>query len=320
MAKNLKESSHLDNQIDIYEVINTLMESKIFIILSVLIFTISATLYSFSLKPLYKSSTIIEIGHYKMPNGTQKKIESPSNLIKGVKSNLKYKDQDNNSFQNISMSVLDSLLIRLETTSLSGEKNEKKLNRFINYLDERMTQQEKLILNDSLEPLLEKISEIESRIFNYKLNRKLQFKDTLSNLNNDLKVIENEILKLDDIIIEDSNSLALLEKTSQLYDLKIEKNRIIQEAKSIKEKEKLLQNDTLASDTLRILNSELHKLENELDYLKNRTIINTQIIRDIATNLVSKRTGLIIILGLFVGLFIGIFLVLIRNLVKNHRG
>jgi capsular polysaccharide biosynthesis protein len=318
MANNLKQSRYHDDEIDLREVLNTLMKSKILIIFSILIFTISAYLYSLSLKPSFKSSTTIEIGHYKMPNGTQQKIESPTSLIKGVKYNLKFKDQFNESFRNISMTALDEYIIRLETTSISGEKNEKLLSRFIIYLDEYNVKQEKLHMNDSLEPLLNEINIIEAESTFIKSTLQKELKFSISQLQNALLFINTEIKQLEEIILEKTNYLALF----RLNDLKRERSMNTQETNDFKEKLKALKNDNFqlgrnSYHRLFTLSEKQKTLENELQYYSNRAIINTQIIGDIKTIPLKPRNKLIIFLGFFVGLFAGIVLVLIKNIVKK---
>ena len=102
MAQNLTHPSPYEDEIDLREIFKILIESKKLIISTILIFTIVSIIYSLSLKPEFKSSTILEIGYYEKPDGTQKLIEKPSNLISDLKV-LIMKNSDNKFNQNVSM-------------------------------------------------------------------------------------------------------------------------------------------------------------------------------------------------------------------------
>ena len=82
MAQNLTQPSPYDDEIDLREIFKILIESKKLIILTTLIFTIASIIYSLSLKPEFKSSTILEIGSYDIVIGEKKLVEPVSSLIK----------------------------------------------------------------------------------------------------------------------------------------------------------------------------------------------------------------------------------------------
>ena len=136
MAQNLTQHSPYDDEIDLREIIGTLIESKKLIISTILIFTIAASIYSLSLKPSFKSSTNFEAGYVEMINGDIELIESASSLISNLKI-LVMKNPDNKFSQDVSMNSFEDKIIKLETTSKSAEQNENLLTEMINYVDER---------------------------------------------------------------------------------------------------------------------------------------------------------------------------------------
>ena len=143
MAQNLTQPSPYDDEIDLREIFKILIESKKLIILTTLIFTIASIIYSLSLKPEFKSSTILEIGYYEMPDGTQELIEEPSDLISDLNI-LLLRNPDNKFSQKVPISLIEKNVINFETTSSSGEQNENILNEMIIYIEGRHSRLKKL--------------------------------------------------------------------------------------------------------------------------------------------------------------------------------
>ena len=81
-----------------------------------------------------------------MPDGNQKLIEKPSNLISNLKV-LIMKNSDNKFNQQVSMNSFEGKLLNLETTSSSTEQNENLLTEIINYIDERHSNLAALMTN-----------------------------------------------------------------------------------------------------------------------------------------------------------------------------
>ena len=102
MAQNLTQPSPSEDEIDLKEIFKILIESKKLIISTILIFTTASIIYSLSLKPSFLTSTLLEIGYYEMPDGNQKLIENPSNLISDLKV-LIMKNSDNKFNQKVSI-------------------------------------------------------------------------------------------------------------------------------------------------------------------------------------------------------------------------
>ena len=163
MAQNLTQPSPYEDEIDLKEIFKILIESKKLIISTILIFTTASIIYSLSLKPSFLTSTKLVIGYFDMPDGTQKLIDEPSNLISDLKI-LIMKKQDGKFSQNISMSSFENKIISLETTSSSGEQNENILNEMIRYIDERHSNIALLVTNRKKTNISQKIKTFESKI------------------------------------------------------------------------------------------------------------------------------------------------------------
>ena len=136
MQQNINQTNHYEDEIDLNVIIQKLMESKIIIIVTTLIFTILTFLYAPQKQPIYISSVLIEIGHYDLNDGSVELIEQPSSLTQDLKNNLIYKDLDEN-LSSAKIKVLSNNLIKIDYSSESAEKNTNVLNTFFNYLDIR---------------------------------------------------------------------------------------------------------------------------------------------------------------------------------------
>ncbi len=194
MANNLNRSPNYDDEIDLREIIKILLASKKLIISTILIFTIASIIYSFSVKPEFKSSSLLEIGYYEMPNGTKQLIEKPSDLISDLEV-LLLKKPDNQFNQNVSIKSLEGKVINLEITSSSAEQNVNLLTEFINYIVKRHSRYEKLRSEQNKNKISFDIENTKAEInhFKAKLSSKYQsqYLDIISNLEKEDQAIEN---------------------------------------------------------------------------------------------------------------------------------
>ena len=251
MANDLNQSLYDKDEIDLKEIFKILIESKKLIISTILIFTTASIIYSLSLKPSFLTSTKLEIGYFDMPDGTQKLIDKPSNLISDLKI-LIMKNQDGKFSQNISMSSFENKIISLETTSSSGEQNENILNEVISYIDERYSNIETLINNKKKISLNKKIENIKNEItyFKAKLSDQTQSqylkiikdldKDTQATQTLDLLFRNSEYN--DRLFSLNQNLIKLIENLDILNSKVSSKSQIIQKikTKTIKPKIKLI--------------------------------------------------------------------------------
>jgi len=241
MAQNLTQPSPYEDEIDLREIFKILLESKKLIISSILIFTIASIIYSLSLKPEFKSSTILEIGYYEMPDGTQKLIEQPSDLISNLKIRQLLNDQQDSSFKTI-----ENKLIRIETSSNKATDNEKILSSMITFINNRHNelsiissnlrkntlvdeidlidskfsfikakqlhnnQSRKLAISRNLETIKSELSFIKAKQLDNNQLKRTEIEDRIAKLKTELPIINLEISQLEKVIIDDTNNLSLL--------------------------------------------------------------------------------------------------------------
>jgi hypothetical protein len=231
MANNLNQSMHSADEIDLKGILNALIESKKIIISTLLFFTIASIIYSLTQKPSFESSVELEIGYFKMPDGSQKLIEESSDLISDLRI-LIMKNPSEKFIQKVSINSFEKKIIVLNTSSSSVEKNENLLTEIINYTNERhsnlallVADQKKLLLSNEIDLIKSEISfyksqnlldlsNIESEISILKEDMRNDIEAKISKLKSDLPVLEQEIGQIKTVVIEDSNNLKLLQGTT----------------------------------------------------------------------------------------------------------
>ena len=346
MAQNLTQPSSSEDEIDLKEIVKLILDSKKLFIATIIVFTLLSVVYSFSLKPEFKSSIILEIGYYEMPDGTQKVIEESSDVISNLNLYQFLNSQDNN--QVASFKAIENKLILIETSSGLAQQNENLLVEIIRYIDERHSNLALLTNNQKKDEISRQIEMIESELSfirakesNKSQLEQLEIEYRLAKLKNELPAIDLEMSQLDQIILDDTNNLSLLKENenllkeraansptleqiifnykAQINALNSKKSTYILEIKSLNNQLKTLENDTSQSDQLFRLEQEKVSLENDLQVLMNQTQVNTRLIGNIKTNTVKPKTLLITSLGIIIGFITGIFLVFISNFLKRIR-
>ena len=257
MANVVNQSVNVEDEIDFRQLIKILINSKKLIFLTILIFTIASFIYTLTLKPSFKTSTILEIGYFYEENGDRELIESPSDLISDLNI-LLLKNPDGKFSQNVAMNSLEGKVINLETTSNSVEQNEKILNSFIAFIENRHNELSIINSNLSQNTLLSKIDLIDSEIsfikakqldenqskkltinFNLesveselsfiKAKQLSKIEDRLTKLTNELPIIDLEISQLERVIMEDTNNLSLLKGNDNMLQARAANSPTLQE-------------------------------------------------------------------------------------------
>jgi hypothetical protein len=336
MAKNLNQSSYLEDEIDLREDLKVLIESKKLIILTTLIFAIVSIIYSLSQKPEFKSSSLFEIGYYEMLDGTQQLIEKPSELIEDLKLNLIIKNPNNEFKQAVAMLPIQNKLIQFKTSSISSEKNEKLLNKFFSYIDNRHSSFMKSYTDNNRNDLHNQIDLIESEIELERLN----ITNDISKKSADIAFIDQQISQLRKIIADNKNIIFLLQNDPQLLiersnispnlnfstyvlinnvtNLVNNKNTFLQDIVNLNNQLEFKNNSTQPYKLLD-LNLKLEALEIELESVDNQKIINNVFISDIKTTIIKPKYLLIITLSIILGFITSIFLILIKSFIKSYR-
>ena len=338
MTNNLNQYPIPEDEIDLRELIKVLVKSKKLIILTILIFTIVSIIYSLSLKPEFKSSSIIEIGYYEMTDGTVELIEKPSDTISAIRTNLIYKKRDGFLLENLIIKSPENKLIELQLTSKSSKKNVDLLSEVTNFIDARHSGLLASSTNQQKNQLSYEIDLIDSEISFLKENIKLELEAEISKLQNNLPIIDQEISQLEQVVTQDTNNLNLLKGTtlaierasnsptleqiissykSQINQLKRERSSSILDISILSQKLDGIHKDDFQSDELFSLEQKQKILENQLQTLSAQTIVKTGPIGNIQTNTIKPKILHTILLGLIIGFITSILLVFINNFYKK---
>ena len=333
MAQNLTQPSPYEDEIDLREIFKILIESKKLIILTTLIFTMVSIVYSLSQKSEFTSSSLFEIGYFEMSDGAHQLIEKTEVLINDLKLNLIIKKPDNEFNQAVSIRPIQSALIQFETTSFSSETNEKLLNKFFSYIDNRHASFMKSYTDNNRNDLHNQIDLIESEFELERLN-------ITNEKSANILFIDERISRLSKIIADNKNILFLLQNDPQLFieratispNLNVLTNMLINDVTQlVNQKNTLLldidnlnsqlefENNSTKSNKLLDLKLKQEALEIELESVNNQKIINGGVIGDIKITTIKPKYLLIITLGIVLGFISSIFLVFIRNFIKSLR-
>ena len=346
MAENSTQHSPIGDEIDLREIIDFLIDSKKLIISSILIFTIAGIIYSFSLKPSFKTSTILEIGYFELPNQDVELIESPSTLISDLKL-LVIKNPDGKFSQNISMNLINNKGLIFETTSSSIEKNENLLTEITNYILERHSNlslsnnnQKKNEISNEIDLIKSDIAFIKAKQLESNQIKQAKIEEYITKLKTQLPFIDQEIKLLDKVIIEDTNNLSLLNNTklsserallsptleqtiftykSKVIKLNSIKTSMILEIENLNNQLESIERNVVKSELIYNLKTKLKILENQLRILMSLNTTKTSTAKVIETETIKPKYIFIIFLGLIFGSFTGIFLVLIRYFIRIFK-
>jgi|ETNmetMinimDraft_13_1059891.scaffolds.fasta_scaffold20361_2 capsular polysaccharide biosynthesis protein len=348
MQQNINQTNQYEDEIDLIEIIQKLIKSKMIIIVTTLIITILTYLYTLQQQPTYQSSVLIEIGHYNSNDGSIKLLEQPSSLIQDLKINLIHKNLDENlSSAKIKIKILEDELITIDYSSGSAEKNTNVLNKFINYLDirhSRLANAKSLELSDEIDSLSSEIEYTEKLLLALNKDKKLQISSQINTLTNQLPIIDRKISDLEQIITEEQENLQLLKSVPDLYmerttinptlnqviytykinhtDLLINKQNIKDQIYNLEKKLEIMENSHLShleSEELFKYQKEIDKLKVKLKGLENLNFTQTKTIGGVKTHSLDPNNKKIMVLGFIAGLFAGILIVFINEFVKTYR-
>jgi hypothetical protein len=336
MKNNSLDNEYLDDEIQLRELLGTILNSKKLIVIVTLAFSLIAFGYTSQTEQDYQSNVTLEVGSYHLPNDGKKLIEPVSSLIKKLKISLIYKKRPEfRDFQingnKLNFNSIEGQLIEINYRSPSPEINEIVINEAI-----KLTQDSHMEILVNIEnSFYDKVKAIDNEIELLKNSLKMNQESQKLTANNSIKIIDNEILALEaklkfllKLIPEEENNLLLLQSDNaalwrrasatahlqqhlytytedlvtlkkQLQNFKQEKNDLEMQVKSITERE-------LTSKELLKLQQE----KNNLEFQKNMT----QPIRELKTVAIKANTGIIILAGTLFGFIFSIFIVLSKKI------
>jgi uncharacterized protein involved in exopolysaccharide biosynthesis len=212
-----------EDEIDLKDLIRTLLRNKKTIFLITVLVTILAVVYSLLKTPIYEVKSVISIGEYE-----GKLIESPQTLI--TRNSIVYIDnaskEEITSLEKITLKKGTSNLIEFVVQSDTNENGIKKLDSI---LQEIFALHEKKI-NKYKNYNIQQINVIKSKINQYK-SEKVNIKNNnelVSNIDNNIFSLENKISAL-----ELKNSDMMIEKSAKIGSYIINENPIAPKKKLI---------------------------------------------------------------------------------------
>jgi len=267
MQQNSPQISSLEDEIDLFKIAHKLAASKKLIIIITLLITILGSIYSYQRLPIYTSTALIEIGSY------DKLIEPVSTLVQELNINFIHKQNES-----LNLESIENRLIKIITVSPSSVENEKKINRIVDYIEDRHS---KLISNNIKETEYKLTSKIDLK------NKDIEFKySTL------LNKITNEKLRI-------SSEIDLLNRqiefkySTLLTQSKNEKLRISSEIDLLNRQIEFKYSTLLTqikNEKLSI-SSEISKLENQIPNIDLKILELNSIINQDQKNLLALKSN-----------------------------
>ena len=337
MHQNSPPISSFEGEINLFTIVRKLKASKNLIIILTLLFTILGSIYSYQKTTMYNSTALVEIGN------NDQLIEPLSTLIQELNINFIHKQNES-----LNLESIENRLIKIITVSPSSVENEKKINRIVDYIEDRHL---KLINNNIKEIEYKFTSEIEfknkeiefkySTLLSQISNKKLILSNEILKLENNIPIIDHKIIELNSIINQDqknllalkSNPALLLQRAAQsptlnqvifiyklqLIQLEAEKINISQLIDNLKIKLQQSESEGLESADIFELSQEIDNLELELEFIKKKKYINSQLIGEIQTNALETNQKLIILFFFSIGLFFSFAIIYINEFVKTFK-
>ena len=267
MKNSNLNNEYLDDEIDLKELIRTILNSKKIIIIVTLAFSLLALIYTTQKEAEYQSSIILEVGSYRLLSGEKKSIETVSNLIKKLKVDLVYKKQlefDDLKLNDkeLKFKSIEDELLQINYTSPSLEFSESVIKEAIKFAQESHTE----TLNNIVNSFYNKIVTIDNEVEFIKNSIKIRQESQKYSAINAIKTIDNEVefQKLNAI-----NSIKALDKEIEFLKNSIELNAI----NAIK----LIDNDIPAlKDKIKYLLKLIPEEEENLLLLKSDTSVLVQ--------------------------------------------
>jgi len=234
-----------EDEIDLKEIIKTLIKYKKLIIGLTLSITLLAIVYALSQKPIYEIKTNIQTGYINIttPNGiSQLHILSPEYLQTYINTTFDHSHDKKNPFPIVKASLLKNskniITIKIQHTSNQNAKNslnniinnikskeDKKLQSYINNISNQIK-----ILQTQKDFIKQQIQSLEKSVKNNKDMSKYQnLITTLSQLQNKYVKVESEILSLKERIspINISKTTIIGKIIQQDYPVKPKKKLIV---------------------------------------------------------------------------------------------
>ena len=247
-------NEYLDSEIDLRELLRTILNSKKLIILFTLAFSLLAFIYTSQKELEYQSNIIIELASYDLLSGEKKIVEPVSSLIKKLKVNLIYKHQLKLDSNKLDFNSIEDQLLKINYTSSSPEFNEKALNEAIIFSQKRHMG----ILANMVNSISEKIITIDNKIEFIRNSIENQQESQKLIAINSIKAIDNKIKFIKDSI-ESKQASQKLNAINALKIIDAEIEFLKNSIESQQESKKLN-----AINAINLINNEMPALESKI--------------------------------------------------------
>jgi len=310
-----------EDEIDLKELFKILWLKKNLIIVLTLAVTIIAGIYAFNKTPIYGSSALVEIGHYKLNNNNNNNnnnnkvlLDSASELVKKLNIlfiDLVKKDKDRD-WKISSISVAKGLesFVEIKAEGISNEVISNEIIKVVDFVKDK----HQIILDDIKSRREFKIKNIDTKIHNIKnkeiklLQEKINIKEAnLDQYQSHLVTLNSNIVNIEDtnptltalkLIEKNDTSKIILQLNLQLLDMNKRKDEL---------------ETTVISDLL-----ESKRIAESM--LLPHNYKNSAIVGEIITNdyPIKPKKRLIVAVAFVAGFMLSIFLVFIMNAFRQE--
>ncbi len=316
MQNNNTNIYYEEDEIDLRELLKTILKYKKFIVLFTFMVTLLTVIYAYMATPIYEAKALIEIGSYKKLNNNNNVVflDTPARLkaLLNVIFIDAYKNKKNKIkwIETIKIPKGTKTFIEATSRAIDNKLAKEQIREVVTFIQKKHIK----ILNDTKENRLLQIKQIDKQVKNIK--------------NFDLPLILKNIQKLKkDIQFYKTSILELSQKQKKLAGSDITfSTLLLMQQKDAKEtlfklEDKLAQFEQ-QEKSLDLKIDQLEYRKNIIkDLLKPYNYKNTEISGQIITNdhPVKPKKKLIIAVAFIVGLILSIFLVFFIEFIKSFK-
>jgi len=191
MKNSNLNNEYLDDEIDLRELLRTILNSKKLIIIVTLAFSLLAFIYTTQKELEYDSTVVLEVGSYDLLNGEKELIWPVSTLIKKLKIN-----EISQQLNKLNFNSIEDHFLEINYTSPSPEFNENLINEAIRFTQESHAETLDKIVNSFSEKIMTIDSEVEfikNSIKNQQESQKLNAINAIKAIDSEVEFIKNSI-------------------------------------------------------------------------------------------------------------------------------
>lgn len=311
MHNNIKEIQ--DDEIDLKDLIKTIWDQRIFIVLFTLSITIASMIYALLIPPTYGAKAIIKIGEYKVDNNSNIQLDNASSLVEELKVlyiDLLRNDKNKLAYiKNIKMLNSQKSFISIKSEAISNTDAINEINQIINYIQNKHN----IILEDIKLKRETQINNLKKRIMLIKTRDVVQLEEKIKSYTNNI----NFYIESLDTLLE--NISKIKNKTPTLTILELNEQRHLKEMISKLRSDIAVLEDkrfNLEQITIQELNEEIINIKTLMLPHNNK---KSEVVGKIITNdyPIKPKKQLIVLVSLVSGFILSIFLVFFMNFIRS---